>query len=213
MGTRMVETLKRVIAPVVLGLGLCAGTPAQATSGEVYVYREPGGTKLFTDRQVRDTGYVFIAKYGRPTAYTSSCGGLTSAKLDARARGYSELIGRYADETGVEPALIKAVMRVESCFDHKAVSRVGARGLMQLMPQTAADLGVNDSFDPAQNIRGGARYLSQMLGRFNNDLKLALAAYNAGPGAVERFKGIPPFPETQSYVERVRSHYERYRNT
>jgi len=192
---------------------LCAqiAPAAEAGSGEVYVYREPSGTRLFTDHKMREVGYTFITKFGRPTAYTSSCGGMSKAKLDARLSNYADLIGHYAGAHGVEPALVKAVMRVESCFDHRAVSRVGAQGLMQLMPGTAADLGVTDSFDPAQNISGGVRYLSQMLARFNNDLKLALAAYNAGPGAVQRFGGIPPFPETQSYVERVRSHYERYR--
>lgn len=185
--------------------------PSFAASGEVYVYREPGGTRLFTDRKQTGADYVFIAKFGRPTAVLS-CKGLSAAALEARHRGYAETIDRYARVHGVDPALVSAVMRVESCFDHRAVSRVGARGLMQLMPATASQLGVLDSFDPAQNIAGGVNYLGQMLRRFNNDLKLALAAYNAGPGAVERYKGIPPFKETQAYVLKVQSHYQRYRS-
>lgn len=186
-------------------------SPVLAASGEVYVYREPGGTRLFTDRKQTGADYVFIAKFGRPTAVLS-CKGLSAAALEARHRGYAETIDRYARVHGVDPALVSAVMRVESCFDHRAVSRVGARGLMQLMPATASELGVLDSFDPAQNIAGGVNYLGQMLRRFNNDLKLALAAYNAGPGAVERYKGIPPFKETQAYVLKVQSHYQRYRS-
>jgi len=197
-----------------LGGALLAGLLLLAAGGvqaaEVYVYREPSGTRLFTDRQVRDSAYTFIAKFGRPTA-SSSCKGLTPSRLAERLQTYEELIDKYATQQEVEPALVKAVMRVESCFDAKAVSRVGARGLMQLMPATAADLGVGDSFDPAQNIRGGVTYLRLMLDRFGNNLSLALAAYNAGPGAVEKHGGIPPYAETQSYVEKVRSHYERYR--
>ena len=185
--------------------------PAMAASGDVYVYREPGGTRLFTDRKPLGADYVFIAKYGRPTAVLS-CKGLTKAALDARQRGYAETIEKYARLHGVDPALVSAVMRVESCFDPKAVSRVGARGLMQLMPATASQLGVLDSFDATQNIAGGVNYLGQMLRRFNNDVKLALAAYNAGPGAVDRYKGIPPFKETQAYVIKVKTHYDHYRS-
>lgn len=202
------ERWRRWGRALLLGLSLAA---AGAQAAEVYVYREPGGTRLFTDRTVRNAGYVFIAKFGRPTAY-SSCRGMTAAGLNARLQNYEQLIDKYAAQQEIEPALVKAVMRVESCFDHKAVSRVGARGLMQLMPGTASDLGVGDSFDPAQNIRGGVTYLRLMLDRFGNNQSLALAAYNAGPGAVEKYQGIPPFSETQSYVEKVRSHYERYRS-
>jgi soluble lytic murein transglycosylase-like protein len=98
-------------------------------------------------------------------------------------------------------------MRVESCFDPRAVSRTGARGLMQLMPETAAQFGVADSFDAEQNISGGVRYLSQLLSRFKNNTRLAIAAYNAGPSAVDAYRGIPPFPETRSYVKRVYAEY------
>ena len=101
--------------------------------------------------------------------------------------------------------LIAAVIRIESGINARAVSRKGARGLMQLMPETAAILGVRDSFDPLENIDGGVRHLRGLLERFGNDLPLVLAAYNAGEGAVNTYRGIPPYPETQSYVGRILS--------
>ena len=123
---------------------------------------------------------------------------------------FDAIITQEASVWNLDPLLIKSVIWVESCFDQHAISRVGAHGLMQLMPATAAELGVTDRFDPAQNIRGGVTYLAQMLDRFDRDLDLALAAYNAGPGAVERHQGIPPFPETRNYVARVNAHYQRH---
>lgn len=195
-----------------LGLGLLLGaisahTPAAAR--DIHVYRQPDGVRLFTDRKLPNADYAYVRKYGRPTAVLS-CRGLNAASMDARQNRYGELVAKYAKQYKVEPELVTAVMRVESCFDANAVSKVGARGLMQLMPATAADLGVRDSFDPAQNIRGGTRYLSEMLTRFGGNRKLALAAYNAGPGAVQRHKGVPPFRETQAYVRKVQTAYERY---
>lgn len=117
-----------------------------------------------------------------------------------------ELIVAHARRHALDPRLVAAVIKVESDFERKAVSSSGAQGLMQLMPQTAAELGVGDPFDPAQNIAGGTRYLRQMLDRFGR-LELALAAYNAGPRAVEKHRGIPPFAETQRYVQKVMSAY------
>lgn len=118
-------------------------------------------------------------------------------------------VERAAGEHGVSPALLVAMMRVESAFDPEAVSPKGAVGLMQLMPTTADLLSVEDPTDPEQNIAGGAEWLRHMLDRFDGDLDLALAAYNAGPETVSRYGGIPPYRETQNYVRAVRRHFER----
>ncbi len=113
------------------------------------------------------------------------------------------MIQQAAVQNGIDPRLFEALVSAESDFNPQAVSPAGAMGLSQLMPATARGLGVTDPFDPWQNLQGGAKYLSQMMRQFGGDVRLALAAYNAGPGAVQRHGGVPPFAETQTYVERV----------
>ncbi len=125
---------------------------------------------------------------------------------------YEQEIQRYASEHGVSPALVKAVIHAESAFNPQARSKVGAQGLMQLMPGTATELGVTRPFDPEQNIDGGVRYLAMLLRMYDNDMRLATAAYNAGPGAVKRYNGVPAFPETRAYVQRVAILERRYRH-
>ena len=124
---------------------------------------------------------------------------------------FDAMIAQSAQANGVDPSLLKALIRQESNFDPNARSGAGASGLTQLMPATAAGLGVSDTTDPAQAIEGGAKYLRQQLDRFGGDESKALAAYNAGPGAVQRFGGVPPYAETQGYVQKVLGYAQQYR--
>ena len=120
------------------------------------------------------------------------------------------LIETYSEKNGLDSAFVKAVIKQESGFQPKVTSSCGAMGLMQLMPATANSLGVKDAYDPEQNIAGGTKYLKGLLDRFGGDKSLALAAYNAGPNAVAKYNGIPPYKETQNYVKNIMSMYQRY---
>jgi soluble lytic murein transglycosylase-like protein len=125
---------------------------------------------------------------------------------------FDQLIQQQSQTAQVDPDLVKAVIRQESGFNPKAVSHVGAQGLMQLMPSTASGLGVTDSFNPAQNVAGGAKYLKNLLNKYDQSVPMALAAYNAGPGAVDKYHGVPPYKETQNYVKNVMKSYRTYQN-
>ena len=121
----------------------------------------------------------------------------------------NDLITKYSDKNGLDEDFVKAVINQESGFNPNATSHCGAMGLMQLMPSTAQGLGVKNAYDAEQNIEGGTKYLKGLMDRFNNDKSLALAAYNAGPNAVKKYGGIPPYTETQNYVKSVLSKYDR----
>jgi soluble lytic murein transglycosylase-like protein len=134
-----------------------------------------------------------------------------SKSLQARVSEFDNLIAAAAQRYDLDPALLKAVAHAESNLAPASVSHTGAKGLMQLMDSTAQQLGVIDSFDPAQNIDGGARFLRQLLDHYDGNVVLALAAYNAGPGAVDRWGGLPPYSETQAYIPRVLGLRDQYR--
>ena len=123
----------------------------------------------------------------------------------------NSLITKYADKNGLDEDFVKAVINQESGFNPNATSHCGAMGLMQLMPSTAQGLGVTNAYDAEQNIQGGTKYLKGLMDRFGNDKSLALAAYNAGPNAVKKYGGIPPYAETQNYVKKVLSKYDTYK--
>lgn len=121
----------------------------------------------------------------------------------------NDLISKYSDKNGLDEDFVKAVINQESGFNPNATSKCGAMGLMQLMPSTAEGLGVKNAYDAEQNIEGGTKYLKGLMDRFNNDKSLALAAYNAGPNAVKKYGGIPPYAETQNYVKNILSKYDK----
>jgi soluble lytic murein transglycosylase-like protein len=154
------------------------------------------------------------AQPARATSFGDQLAAAATAPPAAAAgdsSAYDGLIDAAAARNGVDPALLRGLIRQESNFDPTATSPAGARGLAQLMPGTAAGLGVTDPFDPAQSIDAGARYLRSQLDRFGGDPAKALAAYNAGPGAVQRYGGVPPYAETQQYVQRVLGYAAQYR--
>ena len=180
-------------------------TANMAVMAEYYVYKHEDGTTWFSDKDLPSNEYRLIATIGRPTA-SVSCSG----SIEERAEDHMPIIKQYARLYGVSIELIKAIITVESCFDRYAVSSVGAKGLMQLMPATADSMGVYNIFNAKDNIRGGTRYFRQMLEEFEFDVELALAAYNAGPNAVKKYNGIPPYDETQKYVKKVIKYYYTY---
>ena len=136
----------------------------------------------------------------------------TSSPHEEKAeRSFDHIIQRVAKSYDVDPALVRAIIMAESSYNPRAVSKRGAKGLMQLMPKTAKYLGVEDSFDPEHNIDGGVRYFKELLDQFNGNVKLALAAYNAGSRKVRKYKGIPPFEATQRYVKKVFEYHKRYK--
>lgn len=218
-----------------VALPLLCGTALYAESVEaaIYTYVDAQGIRWLTNTPKKGKNYKLVAKYGAPqkkrpptaipavptfvsgTVPVSAgvparhCGGQTAAQLDRKFAAHSGSVRMLSRQYGVDENLVRAVMKQESCFNPRARSRAGAIGLMQLMPGTADQMGVTDAWDPHQNIHGGIKYLAQMLREFNGDKQLALAAYNAGPGAVRKYNGIPPYSETRNYVARIMAEYTR----
>jgi soluble lytic murein transglycosylase-like protein len=187
----------------------------RVVSGQVYSYMKDGVRHYTSSRpaQVANIGAVRTIQYSY-IERCFACGvnsrvNFGSVRLNTQA--YSTEIASAAREFGVEEAVVRAIIHAESAFNPTALSRAGAQGLMQLMPPTARRFGVSDSYDAGQNIRGGVQYLSWLLRRFNGNLTLAAAGYNAGEGAVDRHGGVPPYKETQYYVQRVAQLADRYR--
>lgn len=197
-------------------LGCSLSQPGWA---DIYAYTADNGTVLLsnvpTDEryQVLVVAPVHVADTVPKPAQAPAARDLKAYPNLAGKAGYDQVVDEVSHTYGLESALLHAVISVESRYNAKAVSRKGAAGLMQLMPQTAKRYGVVNAFDPRQNLDGGAHYLRDLLRMFNNNTSLALAAYNAGENAVARHGNrIPPYRETQHYVPRVLGFYQRYRN-
>jgi soluble lytic murein transglycosylase-like protein len=164
-----------------------------------------------TEDQSQNNGKILLAKAASSIKPINDME--MTAKRNNTEKKYRPIILEAAYRYKVEPAIIKAIIMAESGFNPKAVSKVGARGLMQLMPRTARSLGVEDSFKPSHNIDAGVRYFKQLLDQFDGNIELALAAYNAGSFNVRKYGGIPPFKETKFYIHKVLKYYEVYRTT
>jgi soluble lytic murein transglycosylase-like protein len=188
--------------------------PRRVVSGQVYSYikdgvrhytsaRPRGGTQVASLRTIK---YSYIE-----TCFACGNPSVDFGRLRLNTSAYQAEIAAASREFGVEESILRAIMHAESSYNPMALSHAGAQGLMQLMPATARRFGVTDSYNAAQNIRGGAQYLSWLLKRFNGNLTLAAAGYNAGEGAVDRHGGVPPYKETQRYVQRVAVLADRYR--
>ncbi|MFC3550127.1 lytic transglycosylase domain-containing protein [Lysobacter cavernae] len=191
-------------------------TPMRVAQGEIYSYVLDGVVRYSSQRPqgLANIGPVRTLKYAyMETCYACSVRpGVDFGTVSLNTQAYRAEIAAAALDFGVEEAVVRAIIHAESAYNPNALSRVGAQGLMQLMPATARRFGVANVFDIRQNIRGGVQYLAWLLKRFDGNLVLAAAGYNAGEGAVDKYKGVPPYSETQRYVQRVAQLAERYRD-
>lgn len=187
------------------------GAHAQVTRGAVYKFEKDGVTHYTNVRPKSVLQAQMLFSYIETCFACSILPGVNFGSLALNTRAYSEEIRSAARSYGVEEAVVRAVIHAESAFRPNARSHKGAQGLMQLIPATALRFGVADAYDPGQNIVGGVKYLAWLMERYGSNLSLVAAAYNAGEGAVDRNGGVPPYAETQRYVQRVGQLAERYR--
>ncbi len=211
-------------AGVLVTAAALLGGLAVPADAQVYSFRDRRGVQHFTNvptdnrfkpMPMENARVMRISYSPRGDAASMRRRGIrTLARTDSIWREPPADLGKMIDDTarryGVETALVHAVVRAESAFDHMAVSSAGAQGLMQLMPATASEVGVRDAFHPQENLEGGVYYLQQLIERFDGNTQLAVAGYNAGPGAVERFGGVPPYAETIEYLDRVFRYRQEY---
>ncbi|MEE9447450.1 MAG: lytic transglycosylase domain-containing protein [Arenicellales bacterium] len=190
-----------------------------AIAASVYVYEDQNGMRVITDHR-SDSPTLKLIKTYTPRIPVEVLGprhyDYSQRTLSPRSTEYDTTIFKLADIYKQDRALIKAIIQIESSFNPNAVSPKGAQGLMQLMPATASSYDVNNPFDVSDNLHGGIQLFRDLMQRFDNDVRLALAAYNAGTGAVVKYKGIPPYAETQAYVKHVlqlHKHYQKYTDT
>lgn len=193
------------------GLAFLSFLFSSLVGADVYKYVDSAGHVFYTDNP-RHSGYRLIIK--TPAAFSRSSSSRRwrlGSEFSARNRSqFDSLIDAAASKYSLDPTLLHAVIRAESAYNPTAVSRKGAVGLMQLMPETAARFGVRNRYDPSENIEAGARYLSELIDMFQSDVRLAVAAYNAGENNVVKYGNkVPPFQETQAYVARVLNYYNR----
>lgn len=177
----------------------------QESIGDDYRFRDTGATKAVFGTLVRPKNKV--TGVSNAISNTSNVSASSDVKKAYSKQEISDIISKISAKHGVNEKLVRALIKQESGFNPNAVSKVGAAGLMQLMPQTAQGLGVKDIKDPVQNVDGGVRYLKSMMKKYNGNIILALAAYNAGPGAVDKYGGVPPYKETQNYVKNILANY------
>lgn len=203
--------MKLPVITTILSLGILWGTalPVQA---QYYLYQLPDGSRVITDRPKFDTAHKLVRKSHNPVGLGRYAAGHSTFNTAPAANylRFENIIYAVANQHKIDVALVKAVIHTESFFNPNATSHKGASGLMQLMPATAERYGVTDLYSPRQNIEGGVRYLRDLMQRYPRRIKLVLAAYNAGENAVDRYQGIPPYPETRNYVEKVLKHKEFY---
>lgn len=197
-----------------LGMTTFSVSVMSTFAGQMYVYQDKNGSTLLTNRKSYDNSLkkVKVTYYPDSNIHSYTNWGASEASVlpsySKNKNAFDHIIKQAAQQHGVSEGLIKAVMHTESGFNVNAHSPVGAQGLMQLMPATARRFNVSNAYDPQQNIFAGAKYLGWLLKRFNGNTQMALAAYNAGEGNVDKYGGIPPFRETQDYVRRVTSRYQ-----